>query len=55
MDALKTHMLQSHTAIDAVGSVATDCNVGTLVLNHIVPGMLQLSTCSKLSRTSPGS
>ncbi|MGZ8898053.1 MAG: MBL fold metallo-hydrolase [Halobacteriota archaeon] len=38
MDALKTHMLQSHTAIDAVGSVATDCNVGMLVLNHIVPG-----------------
>jgi ribonuclease BN (tRNA processing enzyme) len=38
MDALKTHMLQSHTAIDAVGSVATDCRVGTLVLNHIVPG-----------------
>jgi len=38
MDALKTHMLPSHTAIDAVGSVATDCNVGTLVLNHIVPG-----------------
>jgi ribonuclease BN (tRNA processing enzyme) len=38
MDALKTHMLQSHTTIDAVGSVAADCRVGTLVLNHIVPG-----------------
>jgi ribonuclease BN (tRNA processing enzyme) len=38
MDALKTHMLQSHTTIDSVGSVATDCGVGTLVLNHIVPG-----------------
>jgi ribonuclease BN (tRNA processing enzyme) len=38
MDALKTHMLQSHTAIDAVGSVATDCRVGALVLNHIVSG-----------------
>lgn len=38
MDALKTHMLQSHTTIDAVGSVATNCSVKTLVLNHIVPG-----------------
>ena len=37
LDALKTHMLQSHTAIDAVGSVARDCRVKTLVLNHIVP------------------
>ncbi len=36
--ALKVHNLQSHTAIDAVGSVATNCRVGTLVLNHIVPG-----------------
>ena len=38
MAALKTHMLESHTAIDAVGAVAEDCRVKTLVLNHIVPG-----------------
>jgi ribonuclease BN (tRNA processing enzyme) len=38
MDALKTHMMESHTTTDAVGQVATDCNVNTLVLNHIVPG-----------------
>lgn len=38
MDALKTHMLQSHTTIDAVGPVASACGVDTLVLNHIVPG-----------------
>ncbi|NLX48891.1 MAG: MBL fold metallo-hydrolase [Methanospirillum sp.] len=38
MDALKTHMLESHTANDVVGSVAESCGVGTLVLNHIVPG-----------------
>ena len=37
-DALKTHLMQSHTTIDAVGTVATDCGVPTLVLNHIVPG-----------------
>ena len=38
MDALKTHMLESHTANDEVGSVAASCNVDTLVLNHLVPG-----------------
>jgi ribonuclease BN (tRNA processing enzyme) len=38
MDALKTHLFASHTSIDAVGQVATDCRVRTLVLNHIVPG-----------------
>ncbi|MDD1723812.1 MAG: MBL fold metallo-hydrolase [Methanospirillum sp.] len=38
MDALKTHMLESHTANDLVGQVATECHVNTLVLNHIVPG-----------------
>lgn len=36
--ALKTHLLTAHTTIDAVGSVATNCSVDTLVLNHIVPG-----------------
>jgi ribonuclease BN (tRNA processing enzyme) len=35
--ALKTHLLTSHTTIDAVGSVATNCSVDTLVLNHFVP------------------
>jgi ribonuclease BN (tRNA processing enzyme) len=43
MAALKTHMLESHTIIDAVGSVATDCRVKTLVLNHIVPGNAPIS------------
>lgn len=38
MAALKTHLLESHTAIQDVGSVAADCHVKTLVLNHIVPG-----------------
>lgn len=38
MDALKSHMLRSHTSIDAVGQVASECKAGTLVLNHIVPG-----------------
>ncbi len=36
--ALKQHMLSSHTAIDAVGAVARDCEVKILVLNHIVAG-----------------
>lgn len=43
MDSLKTHMQQSHTPIDKVGAVARDCNVKTLVINHIVPGMTPMS------------
>lgn len=38
LDALKTHMLGSHTTIDEVGAVAEACRARTLVLNHIVPG-----------------
>jgi hypothetical protein len=38
MDALKAHMYASHTTIEDVGTVASDCGVKTLVLNHIVPG-----------------
>lgn len=34
----ETHLLTAHTTIDAVGSVATNCSVDTLVLNYIVPG-----------------
>lgn len=40
---LKNHMLTSHTQIERVGQVATYCNVKTLVLNHIVPGMAPIS------------
>ena len=43
MDALKAHMLTSHTAIDKVGMVATECGVPTLVLNHLVPGNTPVS------------
>ena len=43
MAALKTHMLGSHTTIDEVGTVAANCNVKTLVLNHIVPGNTPIS------------
>jgi len=39
--ALKTHLLTSHTTIDAVGSVATNCSVDTLVLNHLVPATIE--------------
>jgi ribonuclease BN (tRNA processing enzyme) len=40
---LRQHMLTSHTPIESVGAVARDCNVKTLVLNHIVPGMTPIS------------
>jgi len=38
MAALKIHMQNSHTKISDVGRIAEECNVSTLVLNHIVPG-----------------
>jgi len=40
---LKEHMLSAHTQIERVGQVATFCNVKTLVINHIVPGMAPMS------------
>jgi ribonuclease BN (tRNA processing enzyme) len=43
MDALKTHMLESHTTIDEVGAVAEACRFKTLVLNHIVPSNAPVS------------
>ncbi len=36
---LMTHMQNAHTQVNYVGKVATYCNVKTLVLNHIIPGM----------------
>lgn len=36
--ALHTHLLASHTTTEQVGSVAARAEVGTLVLNHFVPG-----------------
>jgi ribonuclease BN (tRNA processing enzyme) len=47
MAALKTHMLNAHTQIECVGQVATYCNVKTLVINHIVPGMAPISHLQK--------
>lgn len=32
------HLLESHTNVDDVGAVAESADVGTLVLNHLVPG-----------------
>jgi ribonuclease BN (tRNA processing enzyme) len=54
MDALKTHMLQSHTANDTVGSVAESCGIGTLVLNHIVPGNTPLEHLLVAKQTFSG-
>lgn len=52
--ALKTHLLTSHTTIDAVGSVATNCSVDTLVLNHIVPGNTPTSHLLKAQQNFSG-
>lgn len=54
MDALKIHMLTSHTSIDKVGMVATECGVPTLVLNHLVPGNTPLSHLEKAGENYDG-
>lgn len=41
--ALRQHMLNSHTPIEQVGTVAESCGVRTLVLNHLVPGVIPMS------------
>jgi ribonuclease BN (tRNA processing enzyme) len=52
--ALKTHMLGSHTTIDEVGTVAANCNVKVLVLNHIVPGNTPISHLLQAKQNFPG-
>ncbi len=54
MAALKTHMLESHTTIDQVGTVAENCNVQKLVLNHIVPGNTPLSHLRQAKKNFSG-
>lgn len=54
MHALKMHMLQAHTAIDAVGRIAEECRAKTLVLNHIVPGDTPLSHLQNAGRGFSG-
>jgi ribonuclease BN (tRNA processing enzyme) len=54
MAALKVHMLNAHTQIERVGQVAAYCNVKTLVINHIIPGMAPLSHLQQAQRNFPG-
>lgn len=35
---LRQHLLDSHTTTEQVGRIASEAGVGTLVLNHFVPG-----------------
>ncbi|MEW6077850.1 MAG: MBL fold metallo-hydrolase [Thermodesulfobacteriota bacterium] len=51
---LKEHMLNAHTPIERVGQVAAYCNVKTLVLNHIVPGMAPISHLEQAQQNFPG-
>ncbi len=52
--ALKTHMQNAHTQVDYVGQVAAYCNVKTLVLNHIIPGMAPVSHLLKAQQNFSG-
>lgn len=44
---LKQHMLTAHTPTKKMGQIAQDCNVKTLVLNHIVPGMAPIANLQR--------
>ena len=54
MEALKTHMQNAHTQIERVGQVAAYCNVKTLVVNHIIPGMTPISHLRQAQQNFPG-
>jgi ribonuclease BN (tRNA processing enzyme) len=54
MAALKTHMLNAHTQVERVGQVAAYCNVKTLVINHIIPGMAPISHLRQAQKNFPG-
>lgn len=51
---LKEHMLSAHTQIERVGQVATYCNVKTLIINHIVPGMAPISHLEQAQQNFSG-
>jgi ribonuclease BN (tRNA processing enzyme) len=52
--ALYTHLMNSHTTIDAVGGVAEDAGVKTLVLSHIVPGNTPISHLQRVKKNFSG-
>jgi ribonuclease BN (tRNA processing enzyme) len=52
--ALRQHMLNSHTPVEEVGKVAESCGVKTLVLNHIVPGVMPASRLQQASNGFSG-
>lgn len=41
-EALRSHLVRSHTAIEDVGVIAAKADVGTLVLSHLVPSSASL-------------
>ena len=53
-DPLIEHLSSVHTKISEVGGVAEDCGVGTLVLNHIVPGNAPVGHLVKAKRNFSG-
>ncbi|MCC6859815.1 MAG: MBL fold metallo-hydrolase [Bryobacterales bacterium] len=53
-EALRHHLLTAHTTIEEVGEVAEAAGVGTLVLNHIVPGNDPIARLQRARRNFPG-
>lgn len=51
---LREHLLDSHTDVDLVGSIAEQAGVGTLVLSHFVPGDDRVPESEWVARASVG-
>jgi len=53
-EALKAHLLSSHTTIEQVGEVAERANAKTLVLSHIAPGHAPREHLARAQRNFSG-
>jgi len=52
-DAVRNHLLSSHTSPEQVGDIASRAGVGTVVLSHLVPGDLEPSEDEWEARVRP--
>ena len=52
--ANRLHLLRAHTAVEDVGRVAAEAGVGTLVLNHFVPGNATAAELVGVASSFPG-
>lgn len=52
-EAVRNHLASSHSTPEQVGEIATQADVGTLVLSHLVPGDVDLTEAEWEARVRP--